>query len=313
MKKIKIELTLKEEDGLIISSQFSGVELTLEGYFYLNKIVGASILLPEKIFFDGEERSNPYIISQDGDIIETVATAIAVSKNEKTLTTSATVRCNVETMFKNDLVNAIATSQEAGYFAKKGTIQEDDQHLIRHLGKDIDIVVNLNNIEVFKAIEKYSTNKTYGERLAISLAQRNALKKLPEFNQPINFKGKYGARTAFITLPFYFDKEEDIKNIILTAKEMNANIITSNLINIDNEVVIDESEFLLKTQIPVAESDNSEKYKAERRFLAKVYEDLDKNVINIAKSTLFPEINWKLLTNTQIKLLIQYTKYLMGN
>ena len=311
IQKVNIEVILKEDEGTFVVSDDGDADLTLKGLLHLNQLIGASIFLPDKVFVDGDMRENPYIIREtDGSIKQVTATAVAVSAcNGKEVTTSATVCVNIDMLFINQLMSIVANDETAGSIVKKGSVTEDDSTLIYSVNSKMDLVVNINNIDIIKAIEEYTKQKTFGERLAISQAQRNALKKIPQFNCGIsNPIGNIGERFCSIKIPFYYNSDKDINSIVALAKSINGNVLNCKLINVDTQSVIDYSDMTAYKSIDRLTFDE-DIYKKERASLIDFYKSLDKDLVFKNLRFLYPNVkSMKELNNAEIKALLKYTQ-----
>ncbi|MEG0296778.1 MAG: hypothetical protein RR620_08660 [Clostridium sp.] len=314
MKKINISVPLEEMVGQIVFSDNGEVDLTFEGLLYLNQIAKVSIFQPDRIYIHGDERENPYIVyDEDGSILEVTATSVTVSNfNGSHITTSATVKVNTDMYLLNDLMKIAASDKKGADIVKSGTLQETETTIIKRINSSLDVVANISHIDVIKAIEQYVSNKTFGERLAISLAQRNALKKQPHFSSPItHVKGSEGFRTAMISIPFYCDDNENLDSTISTARSMNSTILSSTLINVETGEVMDMVHKNFREGIDVDKQQfDKEVYNKERSILAGEYSKLTESSKVTAKDRMFPNTELKQLSNAQISALIKYAKTL---
>lgn len=318
MKKLNIAIALQEESNQIVFDDNDNVEITFEGLLYLNQLVKSSIFMPDKIFIDGEYKENPYVChNSDGSISEVRATSICIANiNGSKISTSATVRLNIDIYFLNEILKIVSIDRTAGNIVKKGTVEEDDSKLILSINNHLDVYANLENKDICDAISNYVNNKTYGERLAVSFSQRNALKKIPAFCNPLtDIQGIKGNRKAFITIPFFID-ENDEDDLIATAKTLNANIFPVDLINVEDSTVMDINEVKFRDfSSGVDKSEYEESViKSERRLLSNECKKLNIELLKKNLSILFPQFNsLNDLNNTQISILIKYTKELSKN
>lgn len=316
MKKINISLKLSEELEQIIFDKDEKLSLTLKGIFYVNKLVGASIFQPDKIYFDGDYRENPYVINNDdGSIFKVISTSVAVSNyNGNQIMTSATVSFNVESSLLDSLGHVISEDYTAGEILKKGTSEVTNDNYIIPINSSLELVVSLKNAEVQKTLSQYLSNKNLSDRTALSYSQRNALKKLPQFNCPItNITGIPGYRMAIMTIPYFYEDDKDINEIINSAKLLNANILNCKLLAIDGDEVIDAVDLeYLKSIQNYDEEINKKEYSNERLILSAKYSECKKTIpdkLTKAIGILFPNVNLeevKSLNNKEIKFLIQY-------
>lgn len=320
MKKINISLKLSEELEQIVFDKDERVSLTLKGIFYVNKLVGASIFEPDKIYFDGDYRENPYIINNDdGSIFKVISTSLAVSNyNNNQIVTKATVSFNVDSYLLDSFGHIISEDYTAGEIFKKGTSKLTDDNYVLPINSTLEICVSLKNTEIQRALGQYLFNKNLADRKAQSLSQRNALKKLPQFNCPItNITGSSGYRMAIMTIPYFYDDDKEIKEIINCARTLNANVLNCKLISIDNDEIIDAVDLeYLKSIQNYDEEINKKEYSNERLVLSTKYAECKKKIpekITKAINILFPDLDLeevKSLNNKEIKLLIQYAETL---
>lgn len=329
MKEYSIKLTLKEEDEMIIFDDNNIPSITYLGYGYMNNIVNASIHMPDTILINGEIKENPYIVSNENGILEVTANAIAFCKfNGGIVSASATVKMNTEVYFTNSLMEIVSVDKNAGQLVKAGSVLEDDNTLIRKINDSLDLKVTLSNDKVVRAISEYTANKALGERKIVSIAQRNALKKLPPFSTPIkNIVGVEGSRKGEVTLTLYGNDDDDkIIDILAIAKNINANVMSSDLINVDSGEItevtdLDKSQYSNK---PNQSNSNDEikpiitedygTQKEVRKALMQRYSKLPKDAFNQAARILFPEnSDFKNMSNEEISLIIKCAEKMKTN
>lgn len=315
MKKIDVKVCLSEEDEQIMFDDEGNVDLTLKGLLFMNQLVGASFVKPDKLYLEGEYKENPYIIrNTDGSVLEVICETIAISfYNKKTITASATVRLNSEVYFTNDLVREIAHDVKAGSIGLKDTLKQEGNFLIRSINEQLDLKASLIHPGISRAIEKYSNCLTYGERMAQSMSQRNALKKLPQFNNPIKVTGVEGSRIGEVMVPYYYEneKQKDVEDIFAIAKSINAQVITKNIVADNGDTVIEEKKLEQKVQGKTIETSRNQEqvYKAERRQLAARYNKIGSSIVDEAKRRLYPSLSsLEELSNSQINILLSYAE-----
>lgn len=242
MKEFNITLTLREDEGMILFDDNDQATITFQGYSMMNNIVNASIFMPDKITIDGELKENPYIVQNDaGEIIEVTSTSIACCQfNGNLVATTATVKMNVEVYLTNELMQLVASDKTCGHLLKKGTLQENSKMIFRPINDLLEIAVNIANPKVIKAFGDYTENKARGERRIQSISQRNALKKLPPFSGSLkNIVGVPGERSGEITITLYGSEEEQkVTDILSIAKNINANVFTRDLVDINSGEII---------------------------------------------------------------------------
>ncbi|WP_195972519.1 hypothetical protein [Clostridium thermobutyricum] len=338
MNRYEIKVNLNEEDGHIIFNKNEECIITYDGYNYLNNIVGASLFMPDKIFVDGIEKENPYIIADEfGGVIEVITNAIAFCNVPNMVTASATVRYNVEIAFTNALVELVAMSEKAGKIMKTNLCVESDNTIIRPINKELSVVANINYPGVIDAINQYSNDKSFGERRAVSLAQRNALKKLPQFSVVYTLKGSKGFRIANTTLTLFGDsKNTSIIECLNRAKQVNGYIAMNKLNSVSDDEIIDVNEMSkikidrdLSNEKQLNKKDDNIKQKQSsnnketntsksnsnseedtdfRKKMIEKYNSMDKEKVNLALTLMFPGKELKELSLQEIDILLNCAK-----
>lgn len=322
MKEFKIKLILKEEDEMIAFDDYGNASITYAGYNYMNNIVCASIHMPDTIMIDGAIKENPYILrDEDGSIVEVTANAVSFCQfNGSIVSASATVKMNVEVYFTQSLVELVSIDRTAGNILTKGIFNpEKEPYLIaRSINDHLEVVVNIKNDKVIKCISEYTSNKAMGERKIISIAQRNALKKLPPFSAPLkNITGMPGNREGEIELTLYgSDKDQRVRDIISIAKNINANIMTRDLIDINSGEIMDVSNFnsndekqntnstSSQSNQPVVEQVEYNTQQLIRRQLQKRYTTLPKDIVESTAKSIFQNKKMSDMTNEEIELVL---------
>ncbi|EDT15845.1 hypothetical protein [Clostridium perfringens] len=320
MKEYQITLKLKEEEEMLIFNEKNEPSITYLGYNYMNNVVNASVHMPDTILIDGNIKENPYIVSNDSGVLEVTANAIAFCKfNGGIVSASATVKFNTEVALTNALMEIVALDKKAGQLIKTGSEKEDNSSIIRKINDHLSLKVFLNNDKVVRAISEYTANKATGERKAISIAQRNALKKLPPFATPIkNIFGMEGSRIGEVTLTLYGDEDNNkIIDILGIAKNINANVMKADLINVDTGEIIEVSEINNKSTEPTNNivTEDYGTQKAIRDSLVKRYRKLPEGAFNTAAELLFSseKVDFKTISNEEIELIISCAEKLKNN
>lgn len=292
-KKYNISLNLSEEEGTLIFDEFNSPVITMEGYTKMNNIVNASIHMPDTILVNGVVKENPYIIkNNNGEILEVIASAIAFCKfNGGVVSANATIDYNVEVQYTNRLMEMVLLDKEAGHICKHNSEKETETTIVRRINDSLDLVADITNDKVYIATAEYMADRARAERKTISLAQRNAMKKLPPFSVSVkNITGSEGFRSGTISLILYDvnKSEEEISDILAVAKNLNAAIATTDLVEVNTGTVIECEK--IENKQPKAEKVQDDLYSTvnvQKESLLKEISKLDKHKVSEAGSMLF--------------------------
>ncbi|GEM_PF-4786349 len=264
MKKLQVGITLKEELQQLVEID-GEVNISAIGYDYLNKVAEISLLAPDTQNFNDKEVSNPYIIySENGNIDRALYKCIAYGMGPmgNRVITSATVEFNPDVQLVKDLTYVVCNDAEAGRITKEHLLTEEEKRVgyTVPLKDDLIIYCNLSNADINQAFNIYSNNKAYAERIAQTLAKRNALKCHPALSNLITrVDGVKGSRVAKVNLIKIYDdfdkdkifnylKTQDIEVLKEEYIEIGTQVysysqVQNNEINTENE--IDKSKVIL--------------------------------------------------------------------
>jgi hypothetical protein len=194
VKSVKGVVTLSEELGEIyeipgygdIPSKYS---ITAVGYFKLNQVAGVSIITPKSLRLEnGDVVVNPFIVRDTNGQVSGVwlrKTSIGRSPTGNISMISSTLQYDVSQYFLSDLIKKVKNNSRAGRLCNSKTLTDDElkKGIFMPVFGEMGIWVNLEDKDVYKAVETLSENRKFAERKAQTIAERNALKKHPAFSQ----------------------------------------------------------------------------------------------------------------------------------
>jgi len=197
-KTVRLAHDRKEIDRLG-SRDDSPWVITVPGYNKLNQIAGVYIATPQSIIVDGKECANPHIHYENGEIKRIIARKIAIGYSPiGNLVAVDTVRYyNFDAYYLQDLHNKAKYKPNAAKFgtvfvcpfAPDAEVQEKNggsyvkdkgKVYIFKVIKDFEGVwIDPSNDEIREVYSQHIQHQKFGDVIAQSLAQRNALKAHP--------------------------------------------------------------------------------------------------------------------------------------
>lgn len=248
MNYMKVEVLLEELKDHLVES-YGEIDITLTGYNLLNKFTEVSVLEPDKINYEGKLRENPLVIKNEYGEVERViykCLAVGYAPNGHICVTSSTLHYNPAAYLLKDLMGVIAEDEKAGKITRENllTQQEKSQGFCMPFYKnDLVVWVDINNVDVIKAMENFINNQTYAERIAQSLCKRNALKQHPALSNSLSsIEGEEGFRRSRVVLSIPIHKNHTREELIKIAEaEANVNLLDETIIYKETEVLTSES------------------------------------------------------------------------
>lgn len=278
MNKLEIEVILREELNQLVEVD-GEVTISAIGYDYLNKVTELSFLAPDTLTINGQEMNNPYIVyDNDESVKKAIYKCIAYGMGPlgNRVLTSATVEFNPDVQLLKDLTYVVCNDAEAGRITKEPLLTQEDKELGYSIPLKDDLIVycKLNNADINKAFEIYSNNKAYAERIAQTMAKRNALKVHPALSNLItSVEGVKDKRTAKVhIMKFYDDFDKD--KILEYLKTQNIQVLKDEYIELGTQIY--ES---YEITSPAEEINNNEQQEIEKKkiILLEILKEIDKN------------------------------------
>ncbi len=174
-----------------------GLPITIDGYQYLNRVMGISRIVPDRMFGDdGREHPNPYPVERGGDLLRWVYRMGGYGRNDagNTVLQIATVHYEVQAYFANELYEAWAEMKFKKIGKDKDTGKDKWKPDGRHPGKSWGVPYETASLpdEVRDAPQTKCVNLPGGITLACDLNQPEAqelligrLSKIIKFSQRI--------------------------------------------------------------------------------------------------------------------------------
>lgn len=137
-----------------------------------------------------------------------------------------------------DLTYVVCNDSEGGRITKEYLLTEKEKREgdTLPLKDDLIIFCNLENADINKAFSVYANNKAYAERVAQTLARRNALKAHPALSNLItSVNGIKGSRSTKVKITKIYD-DFDKDNILKYLKTQNVEVLKSECIEIGTQI-----------------------------------------------------------------------------
>jgi hypothetical protein len=255
LRSIKGTLTLYESKGHLAVIEGKAM-ITANGYYYLNKIAGLSVITPPTLKIEGDrEVPNPFpIIDSISGRISKVwckKNVVGYGPTGNVVVTSNTFSYDIQMYFIKDLVSKVQMSSKAGRICLESQVTEEERKIgaFYKIEGDLGVYVIFSDINVLKAIKTMTENKVFAERKAQTICERNALKRHPAFaNIYVDTKGIENNRVAEVTVIGYCHSFD--------ARKLNE---ISELADSGREIVVEGE----KVQVIEATSSSEEEIKQE--------------------------------------------------
>lgn len=246
MEKITLEVLLEENKKHLVDID-GELDISVVGYNLLNKFTEISLLEPDKIIYEGREVENPLVIKNNiGEIDEVRYKCLAVGygPNGHISVTSSMIIYRPEAYLLKDLIGIIVADEKAGRITKESLLKEQEKALGYYIPfkNDLIVYVDMNNVSVIKAFDRYIENRLFAERIAQSLCKRNALKQHPALSNILTeIEGEEGFRRSKVklTVPLHdnLTREQLIK---LAETEANVKLLGTNIEYKETELLTSE-------------------------------------------------------------------------
>lgn len=254
----RIALKQEEKDFDIIEGK---ARISAAGYIKLNRIAGINIISPPTIFYDGQEKPNPYpILTQEDAVIKAFVLrrmGIGYSPTGNLVVIDKTLYFNLATYFQQVLVrmaNELPAVVKMGVkymcpFMPMEPVSKGDNgeyycldrannktYLFKSVEEGAGLWIDLSHIEIIKAFKEHTQRQKFGERIAQTIIDRNILKSHPSIGvQTVNpkngvaFVDVYGWRhnlgqEQFNTLVHRILRGEQIEGVQIERTEESVNV-----------------------------------------------------------------------------------------
>ncbi len=168
-------------------------QITAAGYYRLNQVAGVTIVTPPKVYVEGEEKHNPYKRRdpKTGQLISVVVRKIALGRGPTGNLVAVDQTLELEPLaylvrdlevLKDKAPEDIRDMLQAEFEAarKRGELTGWAFFPVLNTGLDVvGIAANLANPKVAKKLKDYQELVLFAERRAVTICERNALKRHP--------------------------------------------------------------------------------------------------------------------------------------
>jgi hypothetical protein len=185
VRSVKAPVVLEEKNGELAHIQGKTM-VTAKGFYHANKIVGLSIITPEKLTLpDGQVVVNPFpIIDTESGTIRKIwvkKLAIGYSPTGVMVVTSATLLYDMNMYFIQDLIKKVQFNAGAGRICMENMITDDERKtgMFYKIDGILGVWANFSHKEIIKCIDTLVNKKQFAERNAQTIAERVALQKHP--------------------------------------------------------------------------------------------------------------------------------------
>lgn len=185
IRSVKALVTLEEKNGELAHIQGKTM-VTAKGFYHANKIVGLSIITPEKLTLpDGQIVVNPYpIIDPESGTIRKIwvkKLAIGYSPTGVMVVTSATLLYDMNMYFIQDLIKKVQFNVGAGRICMESMLTDEERKkgMFYKIDGLMGVWADFSNKDILKCIDTLVNKKQFAERNAQTIAERVALQKHP--------------------------------------------------------------------------------------------------------------------------------------
>ena len=164
--------------------------VTASGYFALNRIAGLSILTPAAVDVPGVGKvPNPYIVRERDAVsgrewtvgVWVKKAAVGYSPIGNLVVTVQTLYLDLHTYFIQDLLGKLKWKPECGKVMLETAVDDDMRktHLILPYQYGLVVAADISKSDVLTILDTHIQRQRFAERVATTIAERNALKKHP--------------------------------------------------------------------------------------------------------------------------------------
>lgn len=298
LKRVQVNLSLRESEGEIIGvpvrvpdRQGGGREKktvirytpTAQGFSRINEVAGVQIISPDWVMVEDKRQPNPFVLIDPDSKTPAVVYCrkIAIGRSTVTGNLSATdvmVRLDINLYFLETIISKlkwITDEATADEFAQYGVREEPPKgsgwHFRPIASGGIGLWINYRHHRMKEIFSDHITRMKFVERVAQTMAERNALKKNAAI--PSTFKGTNGVvATRVHSWVTDFDRSE-LERIRTMAQEgslhEHPDIIDVEVVNV-SETDLDEGDMAAADDEAAVES--REEHHAESEAVGSVQE-----------------------------------------
>ncbi len=168
-------------------------QITAPGYYRLNQVAGVTIVTPPTVYVEGEEKHNPYKRRdpETGQLVSVVVRKIALGRGPTGNLVAVDQTLELEPLaylvrdlevLKNKAPKDIRDMLRSEFEAerKRGDLPGWAFFPVLNTGVDVvGVAAKLSNAEVAKKLKDYQELVLFAERRAVTICERNALKRHP--------------------------------------------------------------------------------------------------------------------------------------
>lgn len=213
VETIKAQVALSEARKEIYSVGGKN-EITAQGYNRCNQIAGLSILNPPRLFFAGDDQSNPYV-EFDNEKKRTISfvairrIAIGPGPTQNIVAIDSTLLFSTYVYLLQDLQKRIKKVPAAGGYGHGDYKPEHLEKVIKRcfpfeVETGVILYADLAHKEIQDALSQHTQRCKFAERIATTIATRNCLKAHPAIAaqtvQPVGGIARvtvYGTKTTY--------------------------------------------------------------------------------------------------------------------
>jgi hypothetical protein len=251
IKAVSGAITLSEKKGHICEIQGKFM-ITNEGYLALNKVANVSLITPPKLLLpDGSAMINPYpILDEKLGYIKKVwvrKIAIGFSPIGNLVMTSATLLYDPFMYFMQDVIKKIKYSKSCGRICIESMLTETERKTGVYFPSigGVGVWGNLEDKDFLTCYETFNQSTLFAERKAVTICERNALRKHPALSQGyVEVKLREGDRCARVGVIGYMNEltREDLDRMAAEAEK------GGNIKYKGNDIIIIESDVETATE-----------------------------------------------------------------
>lgn len=261
IKAVSSRLKLEEVKGHLANIK-GKVMITAAGYNFLNRIAGLSIITPEKLTLpDGTIAVNPYLVFDKAtgfiDKIWVRKIVIGHGPTGNLVATCNTLLYDTRLYFLRDVMGKVKYNKNAGKVCNQNSLSEKEkqQGFFVKLDGDIGLWLNNEDKDVIEAVNTYIDSKTFADRKAQTICEKNCMKKHPAlaFNY-VNATGKEHNLEAYVDVIGY-TSDLTRKDLERLSSEENVQEINGNKIErveVEDQATVDDIQ-AEKTEEEIAE------------------------------------------------------------
>lgn len=228
IKAVTGAITLSEKKGHICEIQGKFM-ITNEGYLSLNKVANVSLITPKMLILpNGSTMINPYpVLDEKLGYIKKVwvkKIAIGFSPIGNLVKTSATLLYDPFMYFIQDIIKKIKQNKSCGRICVESMLTDHEKKTGVYFPSigGVGVWGNLEDMDFLKCFETFNQSTLFAERKAVTICERNALRKHPALSQGyVDARSKDGDRCVRVGVIGYMNDltREDLERIAEEAEK----------------------------------------------------------------------------------------------